>query len=75
MATITWKQADGKAAPNAALVIAQAASVEFSVPVGILLGTDDMLEAVKAGRLIMDGAPEFGGQIGGFMLEVGALAK
>ena len=42
---------------------------------GILLGTDDMLEAVKAGRLIMDGAPEFGGQIGGFMLEVGALAK
>lgn len=42
---------------------------------GILLDTDDMLEAVKAGRLIMDGAPEFGGQIGGFMLEVGALAK
>ncbi|MBQ3150567.1 MAG: hypothetical protein IJB86_04910 [Clostridia bacterium] len=42
---------------------------------GILLDTDDMLEAVKAGRLIMDGAPEFGAQIGGFMLEVGALAK
>lgn len=42
---------------------------------GILLGTDDMLEAVKKGRLIMDGAPEFGGQIGGYMLEVGALAK
>ena len=39
MATITWKQADGKAAPNAALVIARAASAEFSVPVGILLGT------------------------------------
>ena len=34
-----WKQADGKAAPNAALVIAQAASAEFGVPVGILLGT------------------------------------
>ena len=34
-----WKQADGKAAPNAALVIAQAASAELSVPVGILLGT------------------------------------
>lgn len=34
-----WKQADGKAAPNAALVIARAASAEFSVPVGILLGT------------------------------------
>ena len=42
---------------------------------GILMGKDDMLEALKAGRLIMDGAPEFGGQVGGFMLEVGALAK
>jgi len=42
---------------------------------GILLDTDDMLEALKAGRLIMDGAPEFGGQIGGFMLEIAALAK
>lgn len=34
-----WKQSDGKPAPNAALVIAQAASAEFGVPVGILLGT------------------------------------
>lgn len=42
---------------------------------GILLGTDDMLEAVKVGHLIMDGAPEFGGQIGSFMLTVAALAK
>ena len=42
---------------------------------GILLSTDDMLEATKAGRLIMDGGPEFGAQIGGFMLEIGALAK
>ncbi|NLO45367.1 MAG: hypothetical protein GX107_02560 [Clostridiales bacterium] len=42
---------------------------------GILMSKDDMLEALKAGRLIMDGAPEFGGQIGAFMLEVGALAK
>lgn len=42
---------------------------------GTLLGTDDMLEATKAGRLIMDGGPEFGAQLGGFMLEVGALAK
>lgn len=42
---------------------------------GILLGTDDMLEAVKQGHLIMDGAPEFGGQIGGYMLEIAALAK
>lgn len=42
---------------------------------GILLGTDDMLEAVKTGHLIMDGAPEFGGQIGTYMLEVAALAN
>ena len=42
---------------------------------GILLSTDDMLEATKAGRLIMDGGPEFGAQLGGFMLEVGGLAK
>ena len=34
-----WKQADGKAAPAEAVSIAQAASVESSVPVGILLGT------------------------------------
>lgn len=47
----------------------------FDNALGILLGTDDMLEAVKKGDLIMDGAPEFGGQIGSFMLEVGALAK
>lgn len=47
----------------------------FDNALGILLGTDDMLEAVKKGDLIMDGAPEFGGQIGTFMLEVGALAK
>lgn len=42
---------------------------------GILLGTDDMLESTKSGKLIMDGGPEFGAQLGGFMLEVGALAK
>ena len=42
---------------------------------GILMSTDDMLEATKAGRLIMDGGPEFGAQLGGFMLEVGGLAK
>lgn len=47
----------------------------FDNALGILLGTDDMLEAVKKGDLIMDGAPEFGGQIGNFMLLVGALAK
>lgn len=42
---------------------------------GILLSTDDMLESTKAGKLIMEGGPEFGAQLGGFMLEVGALAK
>lgn len=47
----------------------------FDSALGILLGTDDMLESVKKGHLIMDGAPEFGGQLGGFMLAVGDLAK
>ena len=42
---------------------------------GILMSIDDMLEATKAGRLVMDGGPEFGAQIGGFMLEIGALEK
>lgn len=42
---------------------------------GILLGTDDMLDSTRAAKLIMDGAPEFGAQIGDFMLLVGALAK
>lgn len=42
---------------------------------GILLGTDDMLEAVKKGKLIMDGAPEFGGQIGAYMLTVAGYAQ
>jgi hypothetical protein len=42
---------------------------------GILMDTDDMMDATKAGRLIMDGAPEFGAQLGGFMLDVAAYAK
>ena len=42
---------------------------------GILMSIDDMLEATKAGRLIMDGGPEFGAQLGAFMLEIGGLAK
>lgn len=42
---------------------------------GILMSIDDMLDATKSGRLIMDGAPEFGAQIGDFMLLVGALAQ
>jgi hypothetical protein len=43
----------------------------YKSALGTLLGLDDMLEAVKAGKIIMDGAPEFGGQIGGFLLTVG----
>lgn len=42
---------------------------------GILLSTDDMLESTKKGKLIMDGAPEFGAQIGDFMIQVGDYAK
>ena len=56
MATITWKQADGKAAPNAALVIAQAASAEFSVPVGILLGTVERESNFRLGLVSSAGA-------------------
>lgn len=48
---------------------------DYDAALGILFGTDDMLEALKSGRLVLDGAPEFAGQIGEFMLEVGALAK
>lgn len=42
---------------------------------GILLGTDDMLESAKSGKLIMEGAPEFGGQIGDYMLQVAAFVQ
>ena len=42
---------------------------------GILMDIDDMMDATRAGRLIMDGAPEFGAQLGDFMLVVAAYAK
>ncbi len=42
---------------------------------GILMSIDDMLESVQKGKLIMDGAPEFGAQIGAYMMEIGAMAK
>lgn len=48
---------------------------DFKCALGILLGTADMLEYVKNGNLVMDGAPEFGGQIGEFMFMVGDYAK
>ena len=47
----------------------------FKSALGILLSIDDMLESVKTGKLVMDGAPEFGGQIGEFMFMVGDYAK
>lgn len=42
---------------------------------GILLQTDDLLEATMNENLIMEGAPEFGAQIGDFMIMVGDYAK
>ncbi len=47
----------------------------FKSALGTLLGTDDMLDATKNGRIIMDGGPEFGAQFGNFMLQVGAYAQ
>lgn len=41
----------------------------------ILMGNADMLDYTKKGKLIMEGAPEFGGQIGGYMLQIAAYAK
>ena len=42
---------------------------------GILLQIDDLIEATVKGKLIMEGAPEFGAQIGDFMIMVGDYAK
>ncbi len=42
---------------------------------GILLSRDDMVEATKAGRIIMKGAPEYGAALGEYMLLVGGYAK
>ena len=42
---------------------------------GILMGTADILEFTKDSKLIMDGAPEFGAQIGNYMLMVGDYAR
>ena len=47
----------------------------FDSALGILMQTADMLESVKEGKLIMDGAPEFGAQLGDFMMQVGAYAQ
>lgn len=42
---------------------------------GILLEIDDLIKATIAGRIVMEGAPEFGAQIGDFMTLVGSYAK
>lgn len=42
---------------------------------GILMSTDDMLASVREGKLIMEGAPEFGAQLGDYMMQIGAYAK
>lgn len=42
---------------------------------GILLGLDDMLDSAKKGKLIMEGAPEFGAQIGEYMLTVAGFIQ
>ncbi len=47
----------------------------FKSALGILLSIDDMLDSVRTGKLVMDGAPEFGGQIGELMFMVGDYAK
>lgn len=50
----------------------------FSSPeaaLGILLQKDDMIAVTIDERLIMEGAPEYGAQIGEFMMMVGSFAK
>lgn len=42
---------------------------------GILLGKDEMLKSTAEGKLIMEGAPEFGAQLGEYMMLVGSYAK
>ena len=48
-------------------------SIEYALD--ILLQKGDMLEYTKASKLIMDGAPEFGAQLGSFMMTIAAYAK
>lgn len=42
---------------------------------GTLLQTDDMLEATAAGRMSMEGSPEYGAELGALMMAVGDYAK
>ncbi|MDR3645581.1 MAG: hypothetical protein P4M02_10950 [Clostridia bacterium] len=47
----------------------------FKDALGTLLGIDDMIEAQVTQRLVLDGAPEVGLDVGDFLLTVGAFAK
>lgn len=42
---------------------------------GILMEIDDMIESTIKGKLVMEGAPEFGAQLGEYMTLVGSFAK
>ncbi|MGL1890556.1 MAG: hypothetical protein OCD02_02970 [Spirochaetaceae bacterium] len=42
---------------------------------GILMEIDDMIEATIKQKLVMEGAPEYGAQLGEYMVLVGSLAK
>jgi hypothetical protein len=47
----------------------------FESALGILLQTDDMIQATKAKRLVMDGAPEFGAAFGNLLMTVGTYVQ
>ena len=51
-----WKQANGSAAPSEAVTVAQAASAEFGVPAGILLGTVERESNFRLGLVSSAGA-------------------
>lgn len=51
-----WKQSDGRAAPQSMVDIAEAAAKEFSVPVGILLGTIERESNFRLGLVSSAGA-------------------
>lgn len=42
---------------------------------GILLQIDDFLESTVKGKMIMEGAPEYGAVVGDFMMLIGSYAK
>jgi hypothetical protein len=48
---------------------------DLDAALGTLLQIDDLFEASCNGKIVMEGAPEFGSTLGDFMLTVAALAK